>query len=261
MDFMTLIGLVGGAATVYYVLSSGGILNLLINPVAFILVFGGTFSATLIAYPWESLKFLPASMRLMFVSKKSSDEDRQQLIEQMAALAEKARTEGMSSLNVEAARSGEPFLAYGGRMLNEGLDHETIREGLEKQLLYYHQHNHKISNVFRTMATFSPIFGLLGTLIGVVQVLRNLADPSSMGSAMAIAITTTFYGIFAANFLFLPTAIKLSELNENETLRRQIISEGILSISDGELPIMVRKKLNAFLISYLKEHEGTQESK
>ncbi len=112
------------------------------------------------------------------------------------------------------------------------------------------------------MATFSPIFGLLGTLIGVVQVLRNLADPSSMGSAMAIAITTTFYGIFAANFIFLPTAIKLGELNENETLRREIVAEGVLSISKGDLPIMVRKKLNAFLISYMREHDhNTSQSK
>jgi len=254
VDFMTIIGLMAGAATIYYVLVDGNILHLLINPVAFVLVFGGTLSATLISYPWNILKHILPASRLMFVGRRHSDEDKQQLIGHMANLAELAHTEGIDSLR--APRTGDPFLAYGIRMLQEGLEQDEIKENLERRLHLEYEHNQKVTGVFRTMGTFSPIFGLLGTLIGVVQVLRNLSDPGSMGSAMAIAITTTFYGIFAANFLFLPTAIKLDELNGSESLRRQILAEGILSISQGDLPITITKKLNAFLISYLKEHEG-----
>lgn len=256
MDFMTVIGLIGGTATIYYVLMDGNILSLLLNPLAFVLVFGGTFSATLIAYPWDTLRHIFGSFRLMFIGRKNSEEDKQETIDLMAQIAEKARLKGTESLSAEA-KSKDTFLSYGVQMLVDGTEYDIIKSNMEKRLLYAHQHNQKINGVFRTMATFSPIFGLLGTLIGVVQVLRNLSDPSSMGSAMAIAITTTFYGIFAANFLFLPTAIKLSERNENETLRREIISEGVLAISRGDLPIMVRKKLNAFLISYLREHESS----
>ncbi len=255
MDLMTVIGLVAGAASIYYVLADGNILHLLVNPVAFVLVFGGTISATLISYPWSILKHTFSAFRLMFVGRKHSDEDRHLVIEQMAQLAEKARFQGAESLQSDIKNLRDPFLSYGVQMLVDGIEHDVIKDNMEKRLLYSHQHNQKINGVFRTMATYSPIFGLLGTLIGVVQVLRNLADPSSMGSAMAIAITTTFYGIFAANFLFLPTAIKLGELNESETLRREILAEGVLSISQGDLPIMVRKKLNAFLISYMREHE------
>ena len=262
MDLMTIIGLVAGVLTIYYVLLDGNILHLLLNPVAFVLVFGGTISATLIAYPWSILKHTFSAFRLMFIGRKHSDEDRQIIIEQMAGLAEKALLKGKESLQNDARQLKDQFLIYSIQMLVDGTEHDIIRDNMEKRLLYAHQHNQKINGVFRTMATFSPIFGLLGTLIGVVQVLRNLADPSSMGSAMAIAITTTFYGIFAANFIFLPTAIKLGELNENETLRREIVAEGVLSISKGDLPIMVRKKLNAFLISYMREHDhNTSQSK
>jgi len=97
------------------------------------------------------------------------------------------------------------------------------------------------------MATLAPIFGLLGTLIGVVQVLRNLSDPSNMGRSMAIAITTTFYGIFAANFVFLPVAIKLNEQTEHEIMGRELVAEGILAIHAGSIPMIVKKRLTAFL--------------
>jgi len=107
--------------------------------------------------------------------------------------------------------------------------------------------------VYRTMATLAPVFGLLGTLIGVVQVLRNLSDPETLGKGMAIAITTTFYGIFAANFLFLPTAIKLTEHSENEILSKELVAEGIIAIHQGDLPMIVKKKLNAFVAARMRE--------
>lgn len=251
MDFMTIAGLLAGAGTVYFVMSEGNILNLMFNWVAFILVFGGTVSATLISYSWGILKYVPTSIKLMFYSREHTDENRQELIEKIAALAEKARRESIESLQRDVNISDDPFTAYALQMVIDGIEYDVIRENLEKRTFFTHQHHQKINGVFRTMGTYSPIFGLLGTLIGVVQVLRNLSDPSSMGASMAIAITTTFYGIFAANFLFLPAAIKLGELNENETLRMQIITEGTLSISRGELPAMVRKKLNSFLLSRL----------
>jgi chemotaxis protein MotA len=118
---------------------------------------------------------------------------------------------------------------------------------MEKEIFYTRQRHDRVTTVFRTMATLSPIFGLLGTLIGVVQVLRNLSDPSSMGSAMAIAITTTFYGIFAANFIFLPVAIKLNDQSQREIMSRELMTEGVLCIQLGDLPIAVKQKLNAFL--------------
>ncbi len=251
MDIMTIIGLIAGLATVFYVMHAGDIFHLLFNQLAFILVFGGTFSATLISYPWDVLKRMPGALKLMFTGRKYSDEYMQATIERLAALAEKSRREGQASLQAEALAERDRFMAYGLQMLVDGLDEDSIEENMEKRLVISYQHRSKISSAFRTMATLSPIFGLLGTLIGVVQVLRNLSDPSDMGSAMAIAITTTFYGIFAANFLFLPAAIKLGGLGEDEVLFRRLVKEGVIAIRQGSLPIIIKKRLNAFIIHKL----------
>jgi chemotaxis protein MotA len=262
MDFMTIIGLIAGAATVYYVMLDGNILQMMFNPVAFILVFGGTVSSTFISYPSEILKHVFPSLKFMFIKRKDPDKDRNDLIDTLTRYSEQGRRVSIQSLTNEIATVNDKFLGYGLQMLVDGLDYEIIKDNMEKEMFLERQYHNKVAGVFRTMATLAPIFGLLGTLIGVVQVLRNLSDPSSMGEAMAIAITTTFYGIFGANFLFLPAAIKLNERSENELLNRQIVIEGILSVHKGELPSITRKKLNAFLISHLQtgETEGKKKA-
>ncbi len=252
MDLMTIIGFIAGAATVYYVLADGNILGMMLNPVAFVLVFGGTISSTLISYPFDIIKQVFPSLKFMFVGGQNHEEGRTQLISQLQGLSEKARRESVQSLQGDIPAVKDKFLRYGLQMVVDGLEYDIVKDNMEKEMLLERQTHSKINGVFRTMATLSPIFGLLGTLIGVVQVLRNLSDPSHMGEAMAIAITTTFYGIFAANFLFLPAAIKLTERSENNLIDRQLVVEGVLSIHKEDLPSIVRKKLDAFLISHLK---------
>jgi chemotaxis protein MotA len=246
---MTLLGLLAGVATIYYVMAAGGILHLLFNPLAIILVFGGTFSAIFIAYPWETLKRTPKALRLMFLRQDYTDEIKVETIENLASFAEKSRRQGAGSLQTDVSAQRDRFLSFGLQMVVDGLDMEAISENMEKKMAFTYQHNQKISSVFRTMATLSPIFGLLGTLIGVVQVLKNLNSPTEMGAAMAIAITTTFYGIFAANFIFLPAAIKLGDRNEDEALYRKLILEGVMAIREGQLPVILRKRLNSFIVS------------
>jgi len=253
MDFMTLIGLSLGALTVYFVMASGNIIEMLFNPVAALLVFGGTFSATLIAYPWDLIKLTVPSFRLMFFSKKNTRDYLESLMEIFVGMSEKARRTGVESLQNDIRKVESKFFVHGMQMVIDGLEKEVVKDNMEKEILYSRQSSQKVCGVFRTMATLSPIFGLLGTLIGVVEVLRNLSDPTTMGSGMAIAITTTFYGIFAANFLFLPIAIKLNEHSERDVLIKELIAEGVVSIHSGDLPLIVRKKLNAFLSSHIRE--------
>jgi chemotaxis protein MotA len=252
MDVMTLIGLVAGGATIYFVMASGNILHMLLNPIAALLVFGGTFSATLIAYPWSIIKHAIPSFRLMFLTPKNQDSDRQEMIDLITSLAEKARRQSVESLQNDLMAVDNRFLNYGMQMVIDGMDADVVRGNLEKDIVYNRHSHQKVCNVFRTMATLSPIFGLLGTLIGIVQVLRNLTDPTSMGNAMAIAITTTFYGIFAANFIFLPMSIKLNDHGENDIMNKELITEGVLAIQQGDLPLIVKKKLNAFLLTHMK---------
>ena len=253
MDFMTIIGLFLGGLTVYFVMASGNILDMVLNPVAALLVFGGTFSATLIAYPWDLIKQTVPSFRLMFFPRKNTYEYLEEVVDSITSLSEKARRQSIESLQGDLTKINDKFFSHSMQMVIDGLDTEVVKDNMEKEILYTRQSFLKVCGVFRTMATLSPIFGLLGTLIGIVGVLRNLSDPTSMGSNMAIAITTTFYGIFAANFLFLPIAIKLNEHSERDVLIKELIAEGIMAIQGGDLPLIVKKKLNAFLASHIKE--------
>jgi chemotaxis protein MotA len=139
------------------------------------------------------------------------------------------------------------------QLVVDGVEPEVVKDNLYKEILYARQQNQKISGVFRTMATLAPIFGLLGTLIGVVQILRNLSDPTNMGAAMAVAVTATFYGIFAANFIFLPISVKLNEHGENDIMSSELVAEGVITVQQGDLPTIVRKKLDAFLLTRMKE--------
>lgn len=116
-----------------------------------------------------------------------------------------------------------------------------------KEISFTRERHNQNADIFRSMGTYSPIFGLLGTLIGVIQVMRNLTNPEVIGTAMSVAITTTFYGIFAANFLFIPIQNKLQAYSEQEFLAKKIAGEGLLAIQKGEGLYMIERKLELFL--------------
>ncbi len=250
MDLMTILGLLMGAGAVYFVMLQGKIVNLLFNVNAFILVFGGTVAATFITYPFRILKHAPYAIKLVSYPKRFASP--KQIVNMIVGLAKKARREGILSLETDIPRLKDRFFADGIRMVIDNLDPEIIRENLEKEIVFVRKRHQQIAGIFRTMGTYAPIFGLLGTLIGVVQVLRNLSNPQTMGASMAIAVTTTFYGIFGTNFIFLPIAGKLNVYTEEELLIKEVIIEGILSIQKGEIPLIVSKKLEAYLSSKLR---------
>ena len=187
LDKMTIIGLVAILLTVLYVLAVGNILHMLFNPLALIIVYGGTFSATFIAYPWSVIKEIVPSLKILLFPSKHSDKDMEDKIDYLALLAEKA-----------------------------------------------------------------PIFGLLGTLMGIVEMLRNMSNPASMGAAMSNAVTATFYGIFSAN-VFIPIATKLTDHSERDIISKEMVAEGILAIQQGDVPLIVRKKLTAFIMAHMRQ--------
>jgi chemotaxis protein MotA len=252
MDLMTIIGLIAVMGTVLYVLSMGNIVHMLFNPLALVVVYGGTFSATLIAYPWDTVKSIIPSLRILFFPSKNTDKDRQDLVEHLTTLAEKGRRDGIESLQDEVNKADNRFLSHGIQMLVDGLEQDVIRENLEREIFYTRQSHQKVAGVFRTMATMAPIFGLLGTLIGIVDMLRNLSNPSNMGAAMANAVTATFYGIFSSN-IFIPIATKLTDHSERDIITKEMVAEGIISIHEGDVPLIVKKKLNAFIMAHLRE--------
>lgn len=251
MDFMTILGLIIGAAAVYYTMAVGGILSILFNKVAFILVFGGTLGSTLITYPWKIIKHLPKSFLLVFFPPKQLSFDK--TIEKLTKLANIATSRGIDELHSELDNIEDDFLISGVGMLLENIDDEVLKENMERDILSSAQRHQRVITAFRSMGSYSPVFGLLGTLIGIVQVLRNLSDPTTMGSAMSVAITTTFYGIFGANFIFLPAAGKLEIYSTDELILKELQMIGILSIKKQTLPVLMRRKLEKFLSKKIRE--------
>jgi len=234
------------------VLSAGNIIHMLFNPLALIIVFGGTFSATLIAYPWAVIKEIIPSLRILLFPSKHTDKDMEEMINFLITLAEKARREGVESLGAELPRIENKFLSHGVQMLVDGLEQDVIKDNLDREIFYTRHNQQKVSGAFRTMATVAPIFGLLGTLMGVVEMLRNMSNPTSMGAAMSNAVTATFYGIFSAN-VFIPIATKLTDHSERDIISKEMIAEGVMAIQQGDVPTIVRKKLTAFIMAHMRQ--------
>lgn len=250
MDLMTIGGILTGGGVIWYVLSVGHMMQFLLNFEAIVLIFGGTLGSVMISYPWSVLKKVPMALGIMFVPPKRPSAAT--LISDIVKLAEKARRDGIDSLAEETPRVSHPYLGDCIQMLVEGLDHDMISERCEQDILATQQRHDQISGIFRSAGAFAPIFGLLGTLIGVVQVLRNITDPKAMGSSMAVAMTASFYGIFSANFVFLPISNKLSHYSEEEVLARELITKGILALQQEEAPWLISKRLEAYLSFQLR---------
>jgi chemotaxis protein MotA len=245
MDFMTVIGFFGGIGAVYYVMHSGGIAGLLLNGEAAVLVFAGTFCSMLISYPLRLIKKVPSAIAIVLFPPKTYAPER--IIPILVNLSEKSKKEGIASMQDEVSKIDDVFLRDAIQMVIDRTDPEILRDNLNKEIAFTRERHSEIGNIFRTMATYSPIFGLLGTLIGVVQVLKNLSDPASLGLSMSVAVTATFYGISGANFVFLPICTKLQVISDRELLVKDVIIEGILSIQKGDIPLVIMQKLKAYL--------------
>jgi len=245
MDFMTLFGGILGIGVIVFVLSAGGMLRFLLNWEAIVLIFGGTLGSIMIAYPWAALKWTKSSfVMILFPPKRPPISD---LIRALVSLADIGKRNGIEAISAELNKLPHPFMADACQMMVDGVDINILRERMENDINTTRLRHQQQTNVFNSAGTFAPIFGLLGTLIGVVQVLRNISNPQMMGSSMAIAMTASFYGIFSANFIFLPIASKLGFHSDEDILSREIIAKGVLSIYDGDVPWLVSKKLEGYL--------------
>jgi len=256
MDLMTISGIILGFGAILFVMARGDMVHMLFNIEALVLIFGGTFGAAMITYPWNIIKKIPSALRIVFFP--PSTISKGEMIKQIVQLSEGSKRDGLESLQKEIPALKTPFLVDGLQMVVDGLEIDIVKEKLEKEISSIRKRHQQLSNVFRSMGTYAPIFGLLGTLVGVVQVLRNLSDPQSLGASMAIAMTASFYGIFSANFLFLPIAGKLAAHSDEEIIMKEIITKGILSIQKGDVPIIVEKKLEAFISYRSRQKQGNK---
>lgn len=244
MDWMTPLGYLIGLGTVGYVLVDGNSVGLIFNMHALLLVYGGTLGATLLSYPGSMILQAMKSVRVFLFP--GSRPDAMDVIRQIMRFAEKARRQGLESIETDLPAIRIPFLASGLRMVLDGVPPDLVRSNLIKDIRFARDRHAGVANVYRSMASYAPIFGLLGTLVGVVQVLMTLSDPKTIGASMAVAMTATFYGIFGANFLFLPIAGKLNVYSQEEVFLKELMIEGVICIQQNEVPALALRKLQFF---------------
>lgn len=257
MDLATIIGLGGGLVVVFIgIFLGGGNIGAFINLPSVFITFGGAIGATIVSFPMETLSKVPKILRVAFFPQKMSPTD---VITLMVQYAQKARREGLLALEEEAQQAGDDFLQKGIQLVVDGTDPELVRNILEVELIFLEERHKTGRSVFEMMASVCPAFGMIGTLIGLIQMLGRLNDPSTVGPGMAVALLTTFYGALGAYLVFTPLANKLKLRSSEEVLLKQVMIEGILSIQAGENPRIVEEKLKAFLEPKQRELAVRQE--
>lgn len=257
MDLATLIGLlIGLGGLIGGFLLEGGHAGMLLVGTAAMIVFGGTFGATIISYTLEDLKKVPYFLKLVFINQTI---DYLGAVDRLVETADKARREGLLSLEAQLTEMDNEFMARGLQLVIDGTDPELTRNMLEMEIEAFEKNEKVGSDIFMTMGGLAPTMGIIGTVMGLVHVLSNVNEPDKLGGAIAVAFLATLYGVASANVLWIPFGTKLRIKAERQVLLMELILEGILSIQAGENPRVIREKLMTFLPSELKESPAAQE--
>ncbi len=245
MDIATIIGLVGGVGCVVMsVLTSGGTMGGIIDLPSVFMVIGGSFCALLIVAP---LKDVLVSVKAMGRVFKIPEFGEKVLVQNMVALSEKARREGILALEEGLEDLDDEFMKSGLRLVVDGTDGMVIRAIMESEMSQVEARHMNVIGVVNQWAGYAPGFGMIGTVLGLVGMLNNLEDKSSLGPNMAVALITTLYGCLLANWILGPMATKLTGQNTNEMRTKEMIIEGVLSIQAGDNPRILAMKLLTYL--------------
>lgn len=245
MDITTCIGLFLGFGLVGFSMASGpGGLVIFIHVSSMMIVFGGTISVTLINFPIGELKSLvKVAMTTLFFKVPSPTEE----IERVVEYANLARKEGLLALENKLNEVDDKFFHKGVQLVIDGFPAETVRDIMELEAEWQRQRHSNGKKMMDALGSFAPAFGMIGTLVGLVQMLQNLSDPSKIGGGMATALLTTLYGAMAANMVFIPMAGKLEQRAKEEALLRDLMIEGIVAIQSGDGPQLIKEKLKSFI--------------
>jgi chemotaxis protein MotA len=222
----------------------GSGLDLFINVPALMIVVGGTIGVTMINYPLKDVIGVLTVVKNAFFTRKSETGE---LIRRLMAFSNKSRKEGILSLESDLQSIDDEFLKKGVQLSIDGLEPVEIGNLLEVEMDFARSRHQLGAEVFTTMGTYAPAMGMIGTLIGLVQMLQNMDDPSSIGPAMAVALLTTFYGSVMANIVCMPIAGKLRTRSKEEMLAKEMTVAGVISLSNGDNPRVLEQKLHAFV--------------
>lgn len=245
MDIASIIGLILGAAlTIFGIVSSGASLGDYWDLPSALITFGGAFSCVMASHTMQEFLNGLKGLTLAF---KAPVINTTEMIKNIIDLSNVARKEGLLSLEEAATDLEEPFLKKGILLVVDGTDPDLVRAILETELVSVEERHKKVIGFWDMVASMGPAWGMIGTLIGLVAMLKDLNDPSSIGPAMAVALITTLYGSLLANWLATPVANKLRVNNAAEMQQKEVMIEGLLSIQAGENPRVIEEKLKSFL--------------
>lgn len=247
MDLASIIGLVLCFVLVIFGILYGNdtsALKSFVDVPSILITFGGSFSCILASYTINNFVGGLKSFTLVF---KMSEMNVSDIIQKIIDLSNVARKEGLLSLEEAAGEIDDPFLQKGILLVVDGTDPELVRAIMETELVSVEgRHKFKIG-FWENLGAMGPAWGMIGTLIGLINMLKALDDPSSIGPAMAVALLTTLYGSLLANWICAPVATKLKSKNDDEMMVKEIEIEGLLSIQAGENPRVIEEKLKSFL--------------
>lgn len=245
MDVLSLIGLVMAFVAIIggNYLEGGQIAGLMNGPAALI-VFGGTFGAALLQTPVSHFKRATQILSWVFFPPYAN---LAHAINNVIGWSMTARKDGLLGLEAVAEAELDPFAQKGLQLLVDGVETEDIRSILEVDLYTQEDRDLNAAKFFECMGGYAPTIGIIGAVMGLIHVMGNLADPSQLGSGIAVAFVATIYGIGSANLLFLPVASKLKTMVIRQSRYREMLLEGILSIADGENPRSIELKLQGFM--------------
>ncbi len=244
MDIASLTGIVAGLGLILSAILMGGDFSLFVNIPGIMIVVGGTLSATLLTFPLNDVLSAFKAAVFVFSSKQDNPND---MVFTMIELCKITRKEGLVGLS--KTKSDHAFVSKACMLISDGADEKIISDTLTIEIDAMKERHFIVQDVFTKMNAYAPAFGMIGTLIGLVQMLANLADPSSVGPAMGVALLTTFYGAVLAFMIFGPIAGKLKSITAKEVMNLQIIFDGASSITQDANPRMVYEKLSSYIPS------------
>ena len=254
MDIATIIGIVAGLGILATSIAMGGpgSLGAFIDLPSIMITVGGAVAATLINFPLKQiLSVMRVSQKLIM----AKEEDPLNIIKQFIQLAVVVRKDGHLALENAAQNVSHPFMKRGLMLVADGVDAETLYGILNLQNLAIQQRHKVGQEVFKALGRWAPAFGMIGTLIGMVQMLGNMNNPKTLGPQMAIALLTTFYGALIANLIALPMAGKLKQRTDQEILINTVIAEGLKGLQMGFNPRVLEDKLKSFLMTTQQQME------
>jgi len=242
MDIATLLGIIFGSGLVMGAILMGGQAILFINVAGLLIVVGGCFSALFVKFPMKTVLLTFKVTAKAFLEK---TQDLQELIDEIAEVATINRRDG--TLALENYETDQPFLKQAISYLVANVEPEFIEASLMNDTKVLKERHDTGQDIFKSLGASAPAFGMIGTLIGLIQMMASMSDPSQIGPAMAVALLTTFYGALLANLVFLPFADKLAIRSKHEVLVRQLIVDGIIAIIKGQAPSVLKECLQTYL--------------